>query len=194
MQAAIQAILSRLRNQVTRAKHALAYYSATGGRTLVQVTGLSGEVLQDIELLLPYGYSARPVGTTADLLIFQVNANRDHKVGLLADDPACRIAGLQPGEFGLQDNQGQQIVFKRGGIIVNSPLEVTIESGTKIRMQAPILELQATSTWRLDIAGYALQFQWSGSGDAYTQTTWYTGAVITDVTNNVSPPGVFNGP
>lgn len=132
MREAIERLRAAVQNQVSRAKLRLASYSATGARAMLQVAGLAGEVLQDVELLLPYGYTAVPAGQTADLLLFQVNGHRDHKVALCADDPACRIAGLQPGEFGLQDNQGQQIVFKRTGIVITTSMGVTINGNLHV--------------------------------------------------------------
>jgi phage gp45-like len=132
----IDALMTRVASAVTRAKLVFASYAANGARTMLQLTGMTGEVWNGIELILPYGMSAMPVGRTADLLIIQINGNRDHKVAIGADDPACRIAGLQPGEFGFQDIQGQQVVFKRTGIVINTPLAVAIASASGVMVTA----------------------------------------------------------
>lgn len=128
MQEMLNGIRSRLANQLTRARHVLSGYDPTGARTMMQVTGMAGEAFQNIELLLPYGYSAVPAGNTADALIFQVNGHRDHKIGLAADDPALRIPGLQAGEFGLRDARGQQVVFHADHIEVTTPQKLVIVS------------------------------------------------------------------
>lgn len=115
-----------LANLLTRARHVLSAYDPTGRRTLMQATGMANEKFQGIELLLPYGFSALPMGNTADVVILQMNGHRDHKVGLGADDPALRITDLQPGEFGLRDMRGQQVVLRRNRI------EITAAGGNPV--------------------------------------------------------------
>ena len=60
-------------------------------RAVLQVAVFRGEVKDGVELLLPPGMSAAPLG--GDALLFQVNGRRDHLVALV-DDPATRIADL----------------------------------------------------------------------------------------------------
>jgi len=63
------------------------------------VTGLSGEIHRMLNC-----YCLRHVGQAGRqdrrLLVFQVNATRDHKVAICADDPALRIPDLAAGEWG----------------------------------------------------------------------------------------------
>lgn len=170
--AAITGIRDRLATIVSRGKLALAGYSPTKARTMVQLKSLGG-TLNNIELLLPYGMSAMPVGQTADLLIFKIN-NLDHKVAIGADDPACRITDLQAGEFGFQDNQGQQVVFRRTGVVVSSP--------TKIRLTAPTIQIHATSE---------LAYDCDGNGTVYKPSTrddYVTGS--TNTSHALNPPEV----
>jgi len=126
MKEMLQGLASRLANQLTRARHVMSGYDPTGSRTMMQVTGMAGETLQNVEHLMPYGMSAVPAGNTASVLIFQVNGHRDHKIALMADDPALRISGLQPGEFGFRDGKGQQIVFHADHIEITTPLKLVI--------------------------------------------------------------------
>lgn len=198
MQAALNRLAAALRLLTRRGK--VVNSRLTPQRVLVQLSLRAGETKQDIELLLPYGMSAYP--PAGEVLIVEVAAAPDHLIALGADDPALRIQDLLPSEFGFRDKRGTQIVFRVDRLEVTTPLPVVMNSGaeisftsaTKIRLQAPILEFQARETYRLDVAGYAQDMTWSGAGDAYTQTTWFTGAVITPVVHAVSPPGVFNGP
>lgn len=126
--AAIQGLRDRLATIISRGKLALAGYSPTKARTMVQLSGLAGGTLQNIELLLPYGRSALPSGNTADLLILKINS-LDHKVALCADDPALRITDLQSGEFGDRDARGQQIVYRLGWLELTTPNFVKLASG-----------------------------------------------------------------
>lgn len=125
---ALRGLASALANQLTRARHVLSAYDPTGARTMMQLTGMANEAFQGIELLLPYGMSAIPVGNTADALILQVNGHRDHKVALAADDPALRIPGLAAGEFGFRDARGQQVVFRGDRLEVTSPLKLVVNT------------------------------------------------------------------
>lgn len=128
MKEMMRELASRFANQLTRGKHVLSAYDPTGSRTFVQMTGMAGETLQGVELLLPFGMSAIPAGQTANLLVFQVNGHRDHKVALMADDPALRIPGLQPGEFGFRDARGQQVVFHADHLEVTTPQKLVINT------------------------------------------------------------------
>ena len=123
MLAMIEELWSALVNQVSRGKLIMSAYSAGGRRTMLQGNGLAGETHQGIELLLPYGMSALPVGSTADYLILQVNGVRDHKVAIGADDPALRIPDLGAGEFGFRNARGSQVVFRTNKIEVTAPLD-----------------------------------------------------------------------
>jgi phage gp45-like len=102
-----------IRSMVTRAKVAGAI---VGPRTLLQITGLNGEVKTTVELLLPPGYSARPVAG-ADVTVFQVGGTRDHLVAVGGDNAGGdAIANLAPGEFGLRHpGSNTQLVFRNTG-------------------------------------------------------------------------------
>lgn len=91
-------------------------------RTLVQLRALATDSFNSVELLLPYGMSALPKG--GNVIILRIAGNADHKVALCADDPACRIADLQAGEFGFRDDQGQMVVFRRDRIQIVTHLDL----------------------------------------------------------------------
>lgn len=119
----VREIWSALSNQVSRGRLIMSAYGPGGQRTVLQGNGLADEVHVGLELLLPYGMSALPVGSTADYLIFQVNATRDHKVAIAVDDPALRIPDLAAGEFGFRNGRGSQVVFRVNKIEVTAPLD-----------------------------------------------------------------------
>jgi phage gp45-like len=97
-----------------------------------QVSMRAQEVAQKVEIFLPYGMSANPVpGATGDVVVFEIAGTRDHLVGL-HDDSSLRLAGLNPGEFGFQDNQGQTVVFKQSGIVITSGLGLTIAGNVTV--------------------------------------------------------------
>lgn len=92
-------------------------------RTVRQVTVLKGEVKEGVELLLPPGMSAVPLG--GDVLLLQIGARRDHLVALV-DDPACRITDLKAGEFGFRDRVGQQVVLRADHLEITTPQKVVL--------------------------------------------------------------------
>ena len=102
-----------------------------GPRTLLQISGLDGVTQQVVEILLPPGYSARPL-PGSDVLLMQVLGQADHVVALGGDMTGNAITDLKPGEFGLSDGT-QRVVFRVGQFIeLNSP--------TKVRVVSPRLE------------------------------------------------------
>ncbi len=120
---AVRELWAALRSQVTRGKHVLSAYDAGGQRTMLQGIGFAGETHQGIELLLPYGMSAIPIGATADYVTFEIGATRDHKVAFGCDDPALRVPGLLPGEIGHRNYRGSQVVLRQNRIEMTAPLD-----------------------------------------------------------------------
>lgn len=118
-----QRVYEAMRGMVTRGRVALAVLNPR--RTLLQLNGLAAEDKTQIELMLPYGMSARPKApgagqAGADLILLQVGGSRAHLVALCADDPALRIPDLDEGEFGFRDADGQQIVWRTDRIEITA--------------------------------------------------------------------------
>lgn len=117
-------LASAVRSMVTRARVA---QSGVGSRVIVQVVGLDKEAYS-VELLHPYGMSARPpVG--ADVVLLQVLGSRDHVVALGGDTVGGAVPDLAQGEFGFSAF-GCRIVFRTDRLEVSSAtLPVTITAG-----------------------------------------------------------------
>lgn len=115
----------RLRMLITRGTVSAA---TVGKRTFLSVASLASETSQKIELVLPYGFSARP--DAGDVLLFQVTGSRGHLVAVGADKSGLRITDLASGEFGWQDNQSQQLVFRQDGVELKTPLKLTVSAKT----------------------------------------------------------------
>lgn len=133
---------SRLFSVVTRTKVTAAKMGTV--RTALNLKSLEGEAFTNIALQLPMGMSAVP-GVGADVIVLEVNGNRDHKVALYADDPALRIKDLKPGEFGFSDKNGNRVVFRADTLEVTAktvPIVVKAEDGQKIQVIADHVEIQ----------------------------------------------------
>lgn len=120
------------RSGITRGKVTAA--RTRGGRVLLDVTLLHGEVRSRVELLLPAGLTYIPPAGT-DVLVLEVGGHRDHLVAVVADDAAQRIIGLGVGETGLRAH-GQQVVIRRDGVEITNALKVTIVSAGTVTVQA----------------------------------------------------------
>lgn len=121
----------RLRMLVTRGTVSKAIL---GKRTLIEAAGLASETGQKIELILPFGYSARPDG--GDVLLFQVTGSRGHLVATGADKADLHIPDLKAGEFGLRDGRGQQVVFRTDRIEITTPKKLAITVTGDVEMSA----------------------------------------------------------
>jgi phage gp45-like len=117
------AMMAVVKSTVTRGKVARA---DVGGRTFLQITGLDGVIQQTVELLLPPGYSARPLAG-ADLALLQVLGSGDHVVALGGDMLGHAITDLAPGEFGFSDGT-QMIVFRKDHLQVEALASVSINA------------------------------------------------------------------
>lgn len=92
------------------------------------------ETRDELERLQEYGFTSVPQDG-AELVIGFVGGRRDHGVVLKCDDRRYRVTGLQKGEVAVYTDQGDKVVFKRGGTI-----EFT--ASTKVQINAPLVELQ----------------------------------------------------
>ena len=99
-----------------------------GGRTFLQVTGLDDVVQDNVEHLLPPGFSASPA-PGSDILLMQVLGSADHVVALGGDFLGNAIADLQPGEFGLT-NGTQMVIVRSDHIELVSPTYVLVNTPT----------------------------------------------------------------
>jgi len=93
----------------------------------LQVTALADEVLDGVEHIQQYGFTAHP-HPEADCLILNVGANRSHPIVIAVDDRRYRLH-LAEGEVALYDDQGQKIVLYRDRIEVEAP-KVVVKSAS----------------------------------------------------------------
>jgi phage baseplate assembly protein V len=129
----IDRLASAVRSMLTRGKVTRA---TVGARTLLQVTGLDGETIEQVEHLMPPGYSARPA-VGADVLLMQVCGSRDHLVALGGDATGNAIANLALGEVGLTAF-GNQVVLRTDHVEVTTTgsAAIAITAGGTISLTA----------------------------------------------------------
>ena len=93
----------------------------------LQVSMREGELADDVERFQNYGITSRPFAD-AEAVVVMVGGVHSHCVVLAVDDRRYRIKTLEEGEVALYDDQGQIIHLKRDGIVIESPLKVTVKA------------------------------------------------------------------
>lgn len=146
MQAVFDRMGARLRTLVTRGRVMSAALNPK--RPLIQLSGLAGEVKNQVELFMPMGMSVYPTGNE-DILLLQVGGSRSHLVALFADNPALRIPDLQPGEFGHRDSNGQQVVFRKDHLEITSPLKLVVKIDGDVQLTVGGAVTGTAKSWDL---------------------------------------------
>nr|VFJ90802.1 MAG: phage baseplate assembly protein V [Candidatus Kentron sp. LFY] len=101
------------------------------GHEKVQARVLSGEVLENIDRVEPYGFSYRPKPGCRTYLIFP-SGDHSYGVAIVIGDERYEMT-LQEGEVALHDDAGNHVHIKRGGII-------EANASAKVIAKAPLFE------------------------------------------------------
>lgn len=93
----------------------------------VQAEFLPGDVREGLEHFEPYGFTSR-VKEGAEAIGAFFNGDRSHGVVLVTADRRFRLH-VEEGEVAVFDDQGQKVVLKRDGILVETPKNLTATVG-----------------------------------------------------------------
>jgi len=89
----------------------------SSGRQRLQLSGLPGEVLSQVEMIGQYGLTSSPLPGALAIVHFPAGA-RDSGIVGGTDDSRYRPVGLAPGEVCLYNNNGAQVLMQADGSIV----------------------------------------------------------------------------
>lgn len=109
-----------------------------------QVSGLSDETLQDVELYQHFGFTSNPPAGT-NVIVVPLNGLTSHSVIIATENGNYRLAALKPGEVALYSSFGSTVVLKEGNIIDIDAKEINLKA-TKITGTADDIELNATQS------------------------------------------------
>lgn len=156
----------------------------------VQAEFLPGDVREGLEHFEPYGFTSR-VKEGAEAIGAFFNGDRSHGVVLVTADRRFRLH-VQEGEVALFDDQGQKVVLKRDGILVETPKNLTatvggntvatvsgtttLESGA-VTIDAPSVHITGTLAVDGHISGTGGLAVSGGSGAAVTGSITATGDI-----------------
>lgn len=151
------------------------------GLQLVQALAHGGDVWDRLQRFQEYGFTSSPL-PGAEAIVVSMAGLRGAGIVIATDDRRYRLQVLKNGDAALYDYRGQFVWLRSGGI--------HMKAVGKLRLEGDVVEIVAHTTRRDDVGGFATEMTWTG-GDAYTQTTWQLGAVITEVPHAVNPPQEF---
>lgn len=117
----------RHRVQMMVARAVVTRIDDARGIQAVQASVLDGEIVEAAERMQDYGFSSVPFPDAEAVIVFP-GGLRSHGLVVAVGDRRYRLKGLEAGEVAMHDDQGQQIVLKRDGIRIVSPLKIEIET------------------------------------------------------------------
>src|SRR3989339_826236 len=127
----------------------------------LQVTALSGEVLDGVERIQEYGFTSHP-HQGAEAVLLAVGGNRSHGLVVVAGDRRYRLTGLAAGEVALHDDQGQVVHFKRDCILVHSPFNIEVNTDGILRLEGDGVEIHGRTYVQTDVHGKGQRETWTG--------------------------------
>lgn len=121
----MNALGDRIRNMLARA--IVTLIDDSKGLQTLQVELLADEAQDGVERFGNYGFASRPKAE-AEALAACVGGLRSHMVVIAVEDRRYRLRNLAEGEAALYDDLGQVVHLRRNGILMESPLGVTVKA------------------------------------------------------------------
>lgn len=110
----------------------------------VQLSLLKNETRSKVERFQNYGFTSVPLTGTEAIVLFP-GGNRDHGIVLGIGDRRFRIKSLEPGEVAIYTDEGDKLEFKRDNNIIMTTENFTVNAGTKVEINTPLVDINATS-------------------------------------------------
>lgn len=112
----------------------------------VQVSLLKDEIRNDVERFQEYGFTSVPLpGEGCEAVALFLQGNRDHGIIIAVEDRQYRLKNLENGEVAIYTDEGDKIHLKRGNEIQISTETLTIDATTKLEINSPIVEMNASA-------------------------------------------------
>jgi phage baseplate assembly protein V len=161
----------------------------------LQVEGLKGEVLSDVEHVQQFGFRSRLRDGAGEYLAVCPGGDRASATVVGTADRGVRVVELASGETIVYDARGRFVHFAVDGLFVEGNLDaVTVHSSVKVRLEAPLVE----TTGDLHVEGdLAVDGDLVATGDVSDSsgTAQTMAAMRTNFNAHThSAPGVTSGP
>ncbi|MFZ6687500.1 phage baseplate assembly protein V [Undibacterium sp. SXout11W] len=138
----VQRVISKAMSSVRMAFRAvLTNINSNSPIQLIQADGLAGEQLQDNELMQHYGFTSAPLNGTK-LIVLPIGGKTAHGIVIATEHTQYRLKALKKGEVALYDDQGQQIILTRSGIVIKGAgLPIRIQDTPSITTDTPLFHM-----------------------------------------------------
>jgi len=104
----------------------------SNGRQLIKVSGLAGEIQENVAHYFNYGFTSNPL-PGAEAVVLYLGGDRDNGIAIAVEDKRYRLKGLTSGEVAMYTDEGDKVYLTRGGII-------EILAASKVAITAPLVQ------------------------------------------------------
>ena len=112
------------------------------GVSMVQIVGVNGEVLPDLEYAQHYGLTSVPLDGS-QVVVVPLGGKSSQGVIIASEHGNYRIKQLKPGEVAIYSHNGDQIVLRDGRTIEITTQTLKINASIKVQMNTPLLQVNA---------------------------------------------------
>ena len=130
----------------------IARVSSGGGVQKIQVAGLDGETVQDLEHAENFGFTSHPPAGS-DCVVVPLGGKTSHGIIVTTTNGAYRITNLAEGETAVYNAAGAKIVLKQGRVIDIDCETLNIKAPGGVNIEAPNVDCSAEITAAAQING-----------------------------------------
>ena len=163
----------------------VARVQAGGGVQKIQVEGLDGETVQDLEHAENFGFTSNPPAGS-DCVVVPLGGKTSHGIIVTTTNGAYRITGLSDGETAVYNADGAKIVLNKGRVIEIDCDKLNIKAPSGVNITSEKVECSAVLTAQGQINGNGGMAVQGGSGTTFTGNVDMVGDLNTTgaLTNN----------
>nr|DAX40923.1 MAG TPA: baseplate assembly protein V [Caudoviricetes sp.] len=163
----------------------VARVQAGGGVQKIQVEGLDGETVQDLEHAENFGFTSNPPAGS-DCVVVPLGGKTSHGIIVTTTNGAYRITGLSDGETAVYNADGAKMVLKKGRVIEIDCDKLNIKAPSGVNITSEKVECSAVLTAQGQINGNGGMAVQGGSGTTFTGNVDMVGNLNTTgaLTNN----------
>ncbi|HFC8455135.1 TPA: phage baseplate assembly protein V [Neisseria subflava] len=163
----------------------VARVQAGGGVQKIQVEGLDGETVQDLEHAENFGFTSNPPAGS-DCVVVPLGGKTSHGIIVTTTNGAYRITGLSDGETAVYNVDGAKMVLKKGRVIEIDCDKLNIKAPSGVNITSEKVECSAVLTAQGQINGNGGMAVQGGSGTTFTGNVDMVGDLNTTgaLTNN----------
>ncbi|MBF1277379.1 MAG: phage baseplate assembly protein V [Neisseria sp.] len=163
----------------------VARVQAGGGVQKIQVEGLDGETVQDLEHAENFGFTSNPPAGS-DCVVVPLGGKTSHGIIVTTTNGAYRITGLSNGETAVYNADGAKMVLKKGRVIEIDCDKLNIKAPNGVNITSEKVECSAVLTAQGQINGNGGMAVQGGNGTTFTGNVNMVGDLHTtgELTNN----------